>query len=94
MSKKTSRRETPNIGANIGIIDGIKNQINIKEIEVPIQTKEEKFKRSYMLTENRIKKIHLMKADSPRENLTEIVSEAIDLLYKKRTGRDEVEWII
>ena len=47
---------------------------------------EEKLKRSYMLSKERIKKLKLMQIEDIDKNLSELIEEAIDLLYEKKIG--------
>ena len=71
-----------------GIMDGLENMDDEKENkgvnkEKSKRVNKEKKKRSFMLTEDEIEKIYIMKAKSQDKTLSQIVGNAIDLLYKR-----------
>jgi len=75
-----------------GIMDGLEEMENEADTNKENKSGKEKkskrankdkSKRSFMLTEDEIKKIYIMKAKFQDKTLSEIVGEAVNLLYKE-----------
>lgn len=66
-----------------GIINGLENMEESKKEENNKRVDKEKSKRSFMLTKEEIEKIYILKAKFQDKTLSELVGEAINLLYKE-----------
>lgn len=64
-----------------GIINGLENMEESKKEENNKRVDKEKSKRSFMLTKEEIEKIYILKAKFQDKTLSELVGEAINLLY-------------
>ncbi|WP_129596254.1 hypothetical protein [Anaerophilus nitritogenes] len=65
-----------------GILNGLEEMNSVQE-EKSKGVKEEKSKRSFMLTESQIEKIYLLKAKYKEKDLSTFVGEAIEEYYEK-----------
>jgi hypothetical protein len=65
------------------ITPGVKEQESkgVKE-EKPNSTKVEKIKRSFMLTNDQVELLYILKSKNPSKDLSEIVGEAIEKAFK------------
>ena len=70
-----------------GILDGLNDTEPPKSKRVKEEKSNDvdKAKRSYMLPKKTIKKLELIKVKETGVTLSELVQEAIELLYKERT---------
>lgn len=71
---------------NKGVKEEKSKGINDKKSK---RVNKEKNKRSFMLTKDEIEKIYLMKSKFQDKTLSEIVGEAVNLLYKKINESEE-----
>lgn len=89
-----SKRERNIKSVSSGILSGLEemNQSDqVQEIkkEVVKVVKEEKIKRSYMLTEDQIDRVLLLKMKRKVKDYSIVVGEAIDFYYEHITRKDE-----
>lgn len=94
MAKKRNAESLKETG--LGILEGLNTLENPTEIENKeeqkskgikeeknIGVKEQKSKRSFMLTDSQIEKIYLLKSKNPNKDLSTIVGDAIELYFDK-----------
>lgn len=65
-----------------GVLNGLNDEEKSKRVKVEKSNK--KLKRSYMLSKDTIQKLKLLEIQEVDITLSELVEEAIELLYNKR----------
>ena len=90
MSKRTKNIKGVSTGI-LNSLEAINQEEQVQEVkkEVPKEEKVEKFKRSYMLTEDQIDRVLLLKMKRKVKDYSIVVGEAIDFYYEHITRKDE-----